>query len=177
MDIQTLTSVDIQEIVKIGGRVEEIYEVVIYRKKFEISPFKKTKDKFFALRQKYKGEANEVMQLLIKLLMNLIHGEQLRKDIEEKFACKSEAWMMTEYDESVKEYWTTSHGEYSVKMIDDAGLEDEFENLSTMPLHLGAFVLSNSKRIMINFVRAIIRFYTNDVYYTDKDSLYIENKQ
>ena len=28
-------------------------------------------------------------------------------------------------------------------MIDDAGLEDEDENLNTMSLHLGAFVLSN----------------------------------
>ena len=46
-----------------------------------------------------------------------------------------------------------------------------------MPLHLGAFVSSNSKRIMNNFIHAINGFYTNDVYYTDTDSLYIENKQ
>ena len=45
-----------------------------------------------------------------------------------------------------------------------------------MPLHLGAFVLSNSKRIMNNFIHAINGFYTNDNYYTDTDSLYIENK-
>ena len=45
-----------------------------------------------------------------------------------------------------------------------------------MPLHLGAFVLSKSKRIMNNFIHAINGFYTNDVYYTDTDSLYIENK-
>ena len=61
-------------------------------------------------------------------------------------------------------------------MIDDAGLDDEVKKLNTMPLHLGAFVLSNSKRIMNNFIHAINRFYTNDVYYTDTDSLYIENK-
>ena len=45
-----------------------------------------------------------------------------------------------------------------------------------MPLHLGAFVLSNSKRIMNNFIHAINGFYANDVYYTDTDSLYFENK-
>ena len=45
-----------------------------------------------------------------------------------------------------------------------------------MPLHLGAFVLSNSKRTMNNFIHAIDGFYTNDVYYSDTDSLYIENK-
>ena len=61
-------------------------------------------------------------------------------------------------------------------MIDDAGLEDEAKKLNTMPLQLGAFVLSNIKRIMTMFIYVIIRFCTNDVYYTDTDSLYIENK-
>ena len=45
-----------------------------------------------------------------------------------------------------------------------------------MPLYLGAFVLSNSKRIMKNLIHAIGGFYTNDVYCTDCDSLCIENK-
>ena len=171
--IDTLTSVDIQEIVKIGGKVIEIYEVVIYR---EVSPFRKVIDKLFALRQKYKDDNNDVMQLLVKLFMNSLYGENIRKDIEEKFAFKSEAWMMSEYDERVKDYWKISGINYIVKMIDDAGLEDEVKKLNTMPLHLVAFVLSTSKRIMNNFIHAINGFYTNDVYYTDTDSLYIENK-
>ena len=133
-------------------------------------------DKLFALRQKYKDEGIDVMHLLVKLLMNSLYGENIRKDIEEKFACKSEYWMQTEYDERVKDYWKISGINYIVKMIDDAGLEDEVKKLNTMPLHLGAFVLSNSKRIMNNFIHAISGFYTNDVYYTDTDSLYIENK-
>ena len=45
-----------------------------------------------------------------------------------------------------------------------------------MPLHLSAFVLSNSKRIMINFKHAIDGFYTNDVYHTGTDNLYVQNK-
>ena len=174
--IDTSTSVDIQEIVKIGGKVVEIYEGVIYRENFKVSPFRKVIDKLFTLRQKCKNEGNDVMQLLVILLMNALYGEQIRKDIEEKFACKSEYWMMTEYDERVKDYWKISGINYIVKMIDDPGLEDEVKKLNTMPLHLGAFVLSNSKRIMNNFIHAINGFYTNDVYYTDTDSLYIENK-
>ena len=39
--VQTLTSVDIQEIVKIVGKVIEIYEGVIYRENFKVSPLKK----------------------------------------------------------------------------------------------------------------------------------------
>ena len=174
--VDTLTSVDIQEIVKIGSKVIQIFEGVIYRENFKVSPFRKVIDKLFALRQKYKDENNDVMQLLVKLLMNSLYGENIRKDIEEKFVCKSEMWMQTEYDERVKDYWKISGINYIVKMIDDAGFEDEVKKLNTMPLHLGAFVLSNSKRIMNNFIHAIDGFYTNDVYYTDTDSLYIENK-
>ena len=76
----------------------------------------------FAFRQNYKDEGNVVMQFLVKLLMCSLYGEQIRKDIEVKFACKSEAWMMSEYDERVKDYWKISGINFFVKMIDDAGL-------------------------------------------------------
>ena len=130
----------------------------------------------FAVRQKYKKEKNDVRQLLVKLLMNSLYEENIRKDIEEKFACKSEAWMMTEYDERVEDYWKISNSNNIVIMIDDPGLEDELKKVDTVPLHLAAFVLSNSERILNNFIQAINGFYTNDVCYTDTDSLYIENK-
>ena len=148
---------------KLEEKVIQIYEGVIYRENFKVSPFRKVIDKLFALRQKYKDEGNDVMQLLVKFLMNSSNGENIRKDIEEKFTCKSEAWMMAEYDERVKDYWKISGKNYIVKMIDDAGLEYEVKKLNTMPLHLGAFVLSNTKRIMDNFIHVIDGFYTNDV--------------
>ena len=52
--IDTLTSVDIQEIVKIGGKAVEIYEGVVYRENFKVSPFRKVIDILFKLRQKKK---------------------------------------------------------------------------------------------------------------------------
>ena len=79
--IDTLTSVDIQEIVRIGGRVVQIYEGVIYRENFKISPFRKVIEKLFALRQKYKNEKNDLMQGLVNLIMNSLYGVQIRKDI------------------------------------------------------------------------------------------------
>ena len=142
--VQTLTSVDIQEIIKIGGKMIEIYEGVIYRETFKVSPFKKVIDKLFELRQKYKDENNDVMQLLVKLIMNSLYGEQIRKDIEEIYQCKSKMWMMTEYDERVLDYRKIQCGNYIVKMKDDEGLEDHVKKVNAMPLHLGAFVLSNS---------------------------------
>ena len=55
---------------------------------------------------------------------------------------------MSEYDERVIDYWKISGNNYIVKTVDDTGLEDEVKKLNTMPLHLGSFVLTNSKRIM-----------------------------
>ena len=78
----TLTSVDICEIVEIGGRVIEIYEGDIYRENFKISPFGKVIEKLFALTQKYEDEHNDLMQKLVKLIMNSLYGVQIRKDID-----------------------------------------------------------------------------------------------
>ena len=49
--VDTLTSVCVCEIVKKGGKVVEIYEGVIYRENFKMSPFRKVIEKLFALRK------------------------------------------------------------------------------------------------------------------------------
>ena len=173
--VETLTSVDVQGIVMIGGKLKEIYQGVIYREKFKVSPFKKAIDKLFELGQKYEDENIDVMQLLVKLIMNCFCEEKVRKDIKESYESNSEAWMMAEYDERVLDYRKFNHGIYTVKLKDDAGLEDEVKIVNTMPPHLGVFVLSNSKRIMNSFLHAIGGFHPNDIHYKDTDSLYIEN--
>ena len=57
-NIDHLTSVDIQEIIKVGGKAIEIYEGVIYRENFKTSPFRKVIHELFASRQKYRDENN-----------------------------------------------------------------------------------------------------------------------
>ena len=174
--IDTLTCVDIQEIVKSGCKVIQIYEGVIYRENFKISPFRKVIENLFALRQKYKDEKNDLMQGLIKLIMNNLYGVQIRRDISESYYCKSENWMKTEFDENVLDYWRLPNGNYIVKMKKDDGLDDDCDVKNTLPAVLGAFILGNSRRIMNKFIREINGFYNNNIYYTDTDSLYIEKK-
>ena len=113
--IDTLTSVDICEILKIGGKEIEIYEGVSYRENFKISPFRKVIERLFALRHKYKDEHNDLMQGLIILNMNNLYGVQIRKDIDQSYKCKSQHWMETEYDENVLDYWKLPNGNYIVK--------------------------------------------------------------
>ena len=66
----------------------EIYEGVIYRENFKISPFREGIEKLFALGEKSKDERNDLMQGLAKLLMNILYGVEIRRDIDEFYNCK-----------------------------------------------------------------------------------------
>ena len=101
-----------------------MYEGVIYHENFKVSPFKKVVDKLFELGQNCKDENIDVMQLLVKLNINSLYGEQIREDIEESYQCKSKMWMMTEYDERVLDYQKIKYGNYILKLKDDEGLQD-----------------------------------------------------
>ena len=61
-------------------------------------------------------------------------------------------------------------------MTKDDGLDGDNNVKNTLPSHLGAFILSNSKRNMNNFIREIDGFYNTSIYYGDTDSLYVEKK-
>ena len=56
------------------------------------------------------------------------------------------------------------------------GLDDDCDIKNTLTEVLGAFILSNSKRIMNEFIRETYGFYNSSNYYGDTDSLYIEKK-
>ena len=43
----------------------EIYEGVVYRESFKLTPFMKVIEKIIASRQKYKNERNDLMQGLV----------------------------------------------------------------------------------------------------------------
>ena len=97
----------------------------------------------FVLRKTNKDENNELMQILVKLVMNSLYGVQIRKDINDSKYCRSETWMKTEYDESVLDYWRLQNRKNVVKMKKDEGLDDDCDIENTLSGHLGAFILSN----------------------------------
>ena len=174
--IESLISVDIQETVRTGDEIIQIYEGVIYQENLKISPLRKVIEKLFTLRQKYKDEKKDLLQRLLKLILKRLYGVQLRGDIIESYYCKSETWMKTEFDEKVLEYWKLRNENYIVKIKKDDGLDDDCDIENTLPAHLWAFILSNSERTLNNFVREISGFFIKNIYYGDTDSLYIEKK-
>ena len=86
--IDTLTSVDIKEIVKLGGKVSKIYKGVHYWENFKTSPFTEVFEILFILRLRGKDEGYDIMQKLVKLLMNSLNGENIRKTVTEEYKCK-----------------------------------------------------------------------------------------
>ena len=108
--------------------------------------------------------------------MNSLYGVQIRTDMNKSNYCKSENWMKTEFDENVSDYWKLRNGNYIVEMEKDDGLDEDCDIKNTLAGVLGAFILSNSKRIMNKFIEEINGFCNNNRYYGDTDSLFIEEK-
>ena len=107
----------------------------------------------FASKQKYKDKQNDLMQNLVSIVLNSLYGVQIRKDINDFNKCKSKYWMQTEYEDNVLDYWQIQKGNYTVKLKKDDGLDDDNEVQNTLLSHLGAFILKNSRRFRIKFIR------------------------
>ena len=75
----------------------------------------------FAFRQPYQDEHNDLMQRLVKLIMNSLRGVQIRKDIDQSYKCKSQHWMETENDDIVLDYWRLPNGNFMVELKKDEG--------------------------------------------------------
>ena len=71
--------------------------------------------------------------------------------------------MEAEYDDNVLDYSRLPNRNFMVKFKKDDGLDGDNYVKKTLPRHLGAFVLSNSKRIMIYFIREINGFFNNSI--------------
>ena len=89
---------------------------------------------------------------------------------------KTEHWLQTEYDDNVLDYWKLPNGNKIVNLETDDGLVGDIDFKNTLRSYLGAFILSNSKRIMKKFIREVNGFYNNSICYGDTDSFYIEKK-
>ena len=86
--------------------------------------------------------------------------------------------MRENFDDRVKEWFPCENGNLIVQIEGDEGL-DEYEkakSVKTMPSHFGSFILSHSRRLMIEVIEQIGALYNNRIFYTDSDSLYTYKK-
>ena len=98
------------------------------------------------------------MQALVKLVMKSLYGVQIRKDVDESYFCMSENWMKTDYDENVFGLPDIVKWNLYWKDKKDARLDDDCDIKNILPAQLGAFILSNSKRILNDFLEKQMDF-------------------
>ncbi|ESP01769.1 hypothetical protein LOTGIDRAFT_172416 [Lottia gigantea] len=173
-----LTSVDIQEIVKAGGRIIRILDGIVYEENFKTPPYRDYILILRDLRNKYKREGNIVGSNCMKLLGNSLYGKSIQKDIFTTRHLWNEATLQANFDSRVKTYEKINDTQYIVETeIEEKEITTEdSKSTGLTPSHLGSFVLSHSKKILNNFIHVINGFYKPEIYYTDTDSLYISSK-
>ena len=175
--IDTLTSVDIVEIVKYGGEILEVYEG-FFCYNLEFNPYTEFVTDMFQKRDMFKSQGKDLLQNLAKKIGLSVYGGNIRKDINEEYKCVTEHWMRVNFDDRVKEWFPLKNGNFIVKLEEDGGIDNynKAKSINTMPSHFGSYILSHSKRLMNNVINQIDGFYNNNIYYTDTDSLYIHKK-
>ena len=175
--IDTLTSIDIVEIVKCGGVILEVFEG-FFSHNLEFNPYTEFVTDMFQKRDMFKSQGKDLLQNLAKKIGLSVYGGNIRKDINEEYKCVTENWMRENFDDRVKEWFPLKNGNFIVKLEDDKGVDDydKAKSINTMPSHFGSFILSHSKRLMNDVFREIDGFNSNNIYYGDTDSGYIHKK-
>lgn len=165
-----LTSVDIQEIVRCGGRIIKIFDGIVFEENFEVNPFREFVLELYVLKAKFKREGNKVGYALVKLLLNSLYGKMVQKDINTKTHLWNEQTLKKNYTDDIK-----YEKIYSDKYYVEEDIGDSLPEI-LMPSHLGSFILSHSKRIMNDVILEIDGFKKPVIYYTDCDSIYVEEE-
>ena len=175
--IDTLTSVDIVEIVKCGGVILEVFEG-FFSHNLEFNPYTEFVTDMFQKRDMFKSQGKDLLQNLAKKIGLSVYGGNIRKDINGEYKCVTENWMRENFDDRIKEWFPLKNGNFIVKLEDDEGVDDydKAKSINTMPSHFGSYILSHSKRLMNDVFREIDGFYSNNIYYGDTDSGYIHKK-
>ena len=74
------------------------------------------------------------------------NGQTIRKHIDLVHSCDCKIWTVKDYDDGVVIFWGLSDFCIIGKPKTDDGTDsEEMELKNTMPLHIGAFILSISK--------------------------------
>ena len=167
-----ITSVDLEEAIKYNYcKISKVHEVIEWEESEFI--FRDSIKKLFNARLEAKKEGQEAKSFVLKIMMNSSYGKLIMKIIDR--VCKTVTDVET-FDNLIMDSktmgWSAPNEEQIIFEIKKA-LKDCNAN---KPLHLGAFILSYSKRIMNQCIASFNGFedWNNTFYYTDTDSMIIK---
>ena len=172
---QHLTSVDIEEIVRTGAVIKEIFKCFICDN-LDFNPFEEYISDMTAKRKEYKKLGKHVLQDMCNKISNGTYGGCIRCDTQDVLRCVSGNWMKTTYDDRVKDFIPLKNENCLVNMKDHDGVDDigVSKKINSQPFQFESLILSRSKRLMIDVILALDGFKNNEIYYGDTDSKYID---
>ena len=98
--IDTLTSVDIVELVKYGSVILEVYEG-FFCYNLEFNPYTEFVTDMFNKRDYFKSQGKDLLQNLAKKIGLSVYGGNIGKDINEEYKGVTENWMRENFDDRV----------------------------------------------------------------------------
>jgi hypothetical protein len=170
----------LEHAIEFGYQIEEIYDGILYKDGSEeiftkyVETFVGIKQNQDKLKKSGSDEYNPALRAVAKLFLNSLYGKTLQKPIyDSSQICKSGKDIFTFWEShTVKDCTISDDGE----TVFLSGEKSNHEQCNTKPNHLGAFLLSYSRRIMMECIKALnpdldIHSFT----YTDTDSLHIHS--
>ena len=166
------TNIEITNAISVGYKVEFINECLVWDKTGNI--FKTYVDKYFKMKLDSEKEHNPVKRSIAKLLLNAMYGKTLQRAIYDTTEIISDYNQLLNF---FKDYEITDISVLSDSKLVMSGTSINREEKITKPCQLGAFVLSYSRQIMMNYMKAIDPTLKTHIFtYTDTDSLHILGK-
>lgn len=170
---QIYTNIEIGNAIKIGYKVEFINKCLVWDTSSK-NVFKSYNDKYLKLKGDGEKEKNQVKRNIGKLMLNVIYGKQLQRAINETTT------IINNYNELLnfyKDYDIKDLSSLSDSKLLLTGEAKNKEKTITKPAQLGAFILSYSREIMLNYMLAIDSTLKTHVFtYSDTDSLHMLGK-
>ena len=121
--IDTLTSVDMVEIVKRGGFILEVFEG-FFCHNLECNPYTEFLTDTFEKRYLFKSLGKALLQNLAKKIGSSVYRGNFRKYINEEYNYVTETWMRKNSTNRVKELIPLKNGNLIAKLEDDVGVDD-----------------------------------------------------
>ena len=122
VNIDTLTSVDIFEIVKCGGTILEVFEGFFCRN-LKYNPYTEFVIDMFVKRDLFEAQGRDSLQNLAKNIGVSVYGGNFKKDKNKEKKCVLETSMGDNFDDGDKDWFPLKNGNSLVKWEDDKCVE------------------------------------------------------
>ena len=99
--LDTLTIVDIVEVVENGGIDSEVFEG-FFCDNTEYNPYTEFVTGMFEKRDLFKSQRKDLFQNLAKKIGLSVYGGNIREDINEEHKCVTENWMGENFDDRLR---------------------------------------------------------------------------